>query len=545
MDKPRISANQRLDLVDITRWLTYLDEAYGDILGRLLGDPEYYSGAADSDESRPFIARNFDMSGIGLAVITVNRVWVSGGQNQHALVYDKDGLRLTGPNSPTSATFTPAAAPAGNRYLIARRIQTADTSESRQHYTQTLGKYAANTNTRNIDSWEVSESLLEGGLANTPAATTLLLRQEGWVDIGTFTMVAALVATLVPAVGTLMTMEPLSWAAPPDIDRQPLNAAEMITALAQIVRRMRYGVGASPREWHDYPNDDACFEEGGGIRFTDPSAHAFRDCYLRTSNTDIVQCTNNNFADGDDLQEIQARGFWAGRTTGLGVPDPANEVGYMYAQDKNGLSVTLEKNWSVHSALFKPEENNVDESAIPATVHPWGQIGPGVTCAWGLNSLANSTTLWVTFWDTTTVGAGVYTGPWLLMPVSVPDRCWIGRVYFHLSLSGAFGANMEAHLSFFKQNVTTGATTVLGNAAGPYYTYTAASPNWGGAGWFSELAYDSVVGGDTDEIADNDTYMYWAAMRFEDQVGNQALLTTPEVLGGTVETWIREASHVY
>jgi len=106
MDETRIIADQRLDLIDHTRLMTQLQEAFGDILGWLLGNPQYYSTASATDtQARPLIVYNFDFSNPAGLQIKVDREWTSGGDNLNALIYDKDGQRLTGPNSPTTQTY--------------------------------------------------------------------------------------------------------------------------------------------------------------------------------------------------------------------------------------------------------------------------------------------------------------------------------------------------------------------------------------------------------------------------------------------------------
>lgn len=561
MDEPRIVANQRLDLVDLTRWLADNQEALT-YLAKLLGNHRYFTGAALDVTKRPLIIANFNITIAGGLNINVGSSFTVGGQTFQAIIFDGDGNRLVGPNStgPTQVyTVAPAAPGAVDRYLIARHVVNTGTSETRQFYTAAAGKYSAATDTESFDDWEVSEALVECGV-NQPASQTVALRDAGWIDIGTFQTNGIDTVTSVFRYWDLGTGEnlaefivggdlaPFVWTGlnvPPD--GYLLNLGDVIMALQSVVSRMRSGssvlAGANPRPWYMNPNYDACFDEEGGVRLAagQTVAAGLQDTHLRTQLGtgvyDSVVVRPGVVADADDLLFVRAKGFVAGDTSG--EPDTTTFSGYTYTANIDGIASSLYavfKFWDAPLIAAKPI---ADAGSLALHLNPWHAyggdgIGAPVDNCWALRTGTDA------LWTVRCNFPGVAFSNRLLIPIIVPDKCQLYRVHLCGNVLVVFPGGvpnaLEAHFGVSKRNRSTGVVT---NLQDNVYS-NSDGPPWSATGRFDEYAMTNAVA----EIVYNEDYTYWAYAYFEAKaaVAQNYYL---DLESCRVFTRIREASHVY
>jgi len=538
-DEIRPQANQRLDLVDITRWKAFLQEAFGNALGDVLGDPRYFIGAAANMLERPVIHTNFEFTVGGALQIDVAQSYTIGADNYEALIFDSDGYRLVGPNStsPQSFIVTNIAIQGVDRYLIARRVATDASNESRKHYSAAAGEYSANTDTVTYDDWEISESLDEVAL-NVPAYSNVALRDAGWIDVATFQIDAVPSVTVVTAndpfffaaVGQNL---PVTWVAPPSPDRpdrMPVNMYDAFTTLCQIVHYMRWGTGATPRGFLSDPTNDGCFEEGGGLRFNDGAGNLV-NTYVRVlaALTNQVTITNNAMADADDLQHCRSKSFCTGSLASSGLPDPANNVGYLYSSLINGISskTVVPRDWAIDGLLWVPEEQTNHPWAVPAATHN----------EWKLAVYPWSREI---YWNP----GGAAVSNIICCPVNVPDLVRLDKIEITVTTIVAFDVpnnlNFKCRLDLFRKatnGVLSCATHTYNNGVGGI---------WAGAG-----TDDNVIVFDrsTDAIpetesVDNTNFTYFVTVYLDDLAGVAGNIYFT-LGGGTAKTLIRESSHVY
>lgn len=534
-DEVRIEANQRLDLIDITRWKQAIQEMMGNLFGDVFGNPEYFTGAARNTLERPNIVCNFmSIAGPGPMEISVGQSYTSGADSYAALVYDTDGLRLTGPNSvdPKVFTVTNPLPAATDRYLIARRNTVNTTAESRKHYTAPAGEYSATMSTQTMDDWTISESQFQTG-SNTPAASQIALRDAGWIDIATFQVDGVPSVTVVtPNLPPMLTAEPLTWAvAPPVIDRVPMNLFEMITALAQIVKRLRYGAGITSRNWHDDPTFDAAFEEQGGIRFSD-GATGLLDRFIRLYSVAFDQFTHITGVpvNADDLMFSRAKAFIAGDLANNGAPKTtAPGAGYLYCNvidgvPGSGVLTAVPKHWSIVAQDFMPNQQSVDPWTCPAATHDTWRLQTGT-----------ARTSWTIYYNGAIVGDSVY----LNGGIDIPNLCRIFLLHIDLSV---IPAGLPVNISFTcgvrRRTKATGAVSVLST-----YAYTVADGGiWAAGGYGQAKAYDEAIDGTF--LVNNELYQYqtYSYLTVAAAVAAQDYFN---ISGGSIYALIREASHIY
>lgn len=553
MDQPRITANQRLDLVDIARWLADDQEGFA-YLVKVLGDPEYYTGATRDVQKRPLILNNFRVMAAGGLVINVWSTWTVAGQIYHACIFGPEGERLTGPNcSVTKAHVVTNAAPGGvDRYLIARRLAVDTTNEARQYYTAVGGKTTTNTDTETWDDWEVSEALDETGL-NFPASQQVALRDAGWVDISTFQTdgIGAVSAIssywnepsmLVQGAGTKTTWTGVN----PNPSQYFHNLASILFALQSVVARMRAGsIALAPRDWFRNPNYDAAFEEEGGIRFAGgiTATVGLVDTQIRTQlgggTYDTIVVRPYNVVTSADLLTARAKGFIASANIVGGI-DPSNWFGYMYSYNVDGKAAGLTdipKYWDVNGGELCPHNQVVDPWSAGAVNWVWRHYNPGATVA--------------VRWEASIVGGAPGTSTsFLILPIQVPDGCMLVNVEFVvgvlIGLPDAASDKVTVSVSMHSMTKTTGVISNHTTGVTRVYAYStvgAGSP-WRVGGGNKTVAVALLEGTDAGVVVNNAARTYFARIWITDVagVGGGSYIL---VDSATVKTLIREASHVY
>lgn len=547
-DEIRTIADQRLDLIDLTRWKSFIQEMMGNAFGDILGNPENYTGAARNTLARPNIICNFYcVAGPGLLDITIGQSYAAGADVYTALVYDKDGNRLTGPNSvdPKVFTVTDIAVIGVDRYLIARRLQNDAVTESRKHYSAVAGEYSASIDTVTYDDWEVSESLDEIAL-NVSAASNVVLRDAGWIDIATFRIDAVPSITVVTNnVQSALVAEPLSWAgAPPAIDRVPMNLFEVIASIAQIMRRMRWGTGGTARNWHDDPANDAVLEEGGGLRFNN-GAGALLDLYWRPMAATFNQITSviNGAINANDLRHIRGKAVIAGDLTSGGAPNVATPSGFIYSDDLDGVAspVDVQKIWSCDAIEMIPglDETTITGPAPAASHDPWNYYTAtgGQTNCWYIdNTLVGPPSLVPFRWrhNATAIALGLYGQNLLFIPIKLPPGCLLYRVEVRMRQLANMNANHWIILDVYSRDCD---------------TVTLLSSNVPGQQWIAGAPADRTLTtpvGWAGNVIDG-ALSYFATIRWSSVGGAGGFGPEDCYAIGQARfyAYIREASHVY
>lgn len=547
MDESRITANQRHDLIDRVRMNTSLQDAFGRIVNRLFGNPESFTAAARDTLERPMLLDNFAFSLPGGMQIQVDQTYVVGADNHEACVYDTDGNCLTGTNAVTPKIYVvpnPIPGPGVSRYLIARRAATDSTNEGRKFYTASSGETTANTNTQTFDDWEISEPQAEGEPALDSASGNVNLRDAGWIDVAVFQTDGAANITLVGAVNPLpLAVSPLTWAVgPPDADRAPLNITEWIGAIAQILGYLRAGALGNREWWYD-PVDDACFEEGGGLRFND-GAGTLQNAFIRLIGAalDQITATPNAPANADDLLHLRGRAVYAGDATG--DPDVTAGSGFIYTDDPDGPSnpYEVQKFYSVDASGMFPG-NGV------ANVDPWSSLGVGTLNNWYLSSVigaAGEQTRGLAPWDTN-LGWGIVAQfaapvnpgfPGLYIPLSMlPSGSRLDNVELRLSTSGMNAAHF-LNLFIVRRafDFTAGTVQVLNAGGAPVPTTFPVAGN--------QTIVEAVALGGGLEFVDTSTYAYYAVV-LPSATGAFGPSDKLRITDARAQVTIREASHVY
>jgi hypothetical protein len=325
MDDIKLTAQQRFDLLEMTRLRSYIQEAFADIISDIFGAAHHNDGAAGFLQKKPLIVRNFNVTEFGgpSLVLRAERTWTGGADGTHsAHIYDQSGSRITGPNSPAFRDLTVAAAPgATTRYLMVRRVVggTDDTPEVRKFYTSSGGHASTNVNTRTIDDYELQDS-------TTSADTDATLSAAGWVDIATFETDGAADINVGPVIlPTDVERDLLTWAvAHPAADQTIITLFENIQVLVQLMKRMRIGEGA--RVWTDDITNDAAFDEEGGLRYGkgDTLDTGLSDVHTRVQGaSEIVTDCNKTAAVLGDLEDHMSSVYYA---------RPPATYGYRYLQ---------------------------------------------------------------------------------------------------------------------------------------------------------------------------------------------------------------------
>lgn len=553
MDEPRIVANQRLDLVDLTRWLAANQDAFEQIL-RMLGNPNYYTGAAEDHSKAPLIANSISVAHTTGLTLSCSSSWTYGGSTYAAFMFDGNGRRLVGPNSTTPQIYVAPASPGStDRYLIARRAVSQTTNEARQFFSAAAGKYPQNTDTENYDDWEVSESLFEGGLVNALASTNATLRDAGWVDIATFqtngvdsipqvTDYVDTTANVPNMVYTLASgIDPFSWTglnvAPDELIH---NLGGIILAMQMILMRMRAGSSSlsALREWFMNPGYDAAFDEEGGLRLAagQTAGSGLVNTHIRAQEGggayDSVVVQSPTVTDADDLHFIRAKGFVAGDDTALGAPAPATNVGYLYSTEVDGIAdglTAVGKPWDINPALWAPTDQAID---------PWSAATGPTDNVW--HRVASSSNIWSMNVNT----AGADTSSVLVIPVQVPNGCLLTDATISGEVMAVFPDAVADDLQF------TAAFGYRSRFTGTYsvhcthvYGYSDGAP-WSNIASPRFHVYAMEDGTDSNLTIDNYTNTYQMLIYF---TSNAAVASDiyVELDTANVLTLIREASHVY
>lgn len=528
MDEVKIVAQERFDLLDITRLQSYVQAALGKVASGIAGAANHYNqSAGDYGCKCPLVITPFGITvGMPSLVFNVYRSYLSAGRTIEALVFDKDGMRVGGPHSNKEKSITVAALPgAVDRYVHIRRVPRDDTPEPRKFYDKTSGKTTVTVDTRTIDDYELQES-------TTSADSNAALRDAGWMDFLVFQTNGVDTVSSYTRRERHFLRDVLTWAiAPPAPDYVPGGLIEYVSGLRQMIERMRYGAGVSSREWSDDPSCDACFEEGdppnligGGIRFGD-IAGTPGTYFLRQVNGVLIYGVSAMLALTDlrplMAQEILARGC-----------DPANNEGHTYATAiAGGAKAIIDKYWNIPTAMWTPTAD--------ASVDPWS-AGPTTHNAWYISSTVFR---WRIYWNP---GAPA-TSAQLLVPIHVPHGCRLVRAVLALDVLAAFPAGLDFVCGLKIINFPAGSIAYQST-----HIYNVASGGiWSATGQDVELAFDSVGGPEAPEVIDNNIeapspagHSYCLYMYLDDSTG-VAPNNYISVLGATVKTEIREASHVY
>lgn len=526
MDKIKVSANQRFDLTDMLRFIdTFLPEGIGHLISKLLGNANYYTGTPDA-RKRPIIVKNFDMSTATLTV-TINRTWST---DEEAIIFDKDGYRLTGPNSQTTDTYIVTSTPtAVDRYLIARRVDKETSSEARAFYTAVLGRYTANTNTKIVDEWEVSEMNAEFG-SNVSAASHATAQNSGWVDIATFQSNGTIISSFTPKDATVFEYaSPITAGATTTAWYR--NYFDYIVGLGQLASRLR-----DDRKWYTDFRYDAAFEEEGGIRFAGggTASQGLKDAFLRVvgSSYNMIRASQDTVPTAASLIFIRGKGIIAGDSSGL--PDPTNQSGFLYSTsttDPTSLKV-VNKYINIDACDFMPGEYGASSS--PADGHPWSD--PAITALTNFWYISESVT--GTYGNEfgyrieTTVGSsGTWFGPYLYIPLScLMDGSRLTNITVTIEVDvGGMAAAHKVGVALVKKTLSTG---------------NAADITTGTPATYNLSAGIQTVSAAATETVNNSLYTYYAVIA----QSSTAALTAEDTIrihGAIVTTQIREASHVY
>ena len=524
MDDVKLTAQQRFDLLDMTRLRSYIHEAFADIISDIFGAAHHNAGAAGFLQKKPLIVRNFNITEFGgpSLVLRAERTWTGGADGTHsAHIYDQAGARITGPNSPVYRDLTVAAAPgATTRYLMVRRVVggTDDTLEARNFYTTAGGHATTNVNTRTIDDYELQDSV-------TSADTDATLSAAGWVDIATFETDGAADINVGPtALATDVERALLTWAvAPPVADQTILTLFEDIQALVQLVKRMRIGEGT--RVWTDNITNDAAFDEEGGIRYGkgDTLDTGLTDVYTRVQGaSEIVTDCNKTAAVLGDLED---------HMSSICYTRPASAgYGYRYATAIGSVTEAEEDRiWTYGAASFLPVP---DDGFTP--VDPWTVAANPVANDnhWYVVPIAGlpKTPIWAVHYDPS-VNVGDTDG--LGCSITLPPLCQIDEVAWYVDFVNHLGNN---DFLFCRATVSGGLSSTKNYTHADGGIFSA-----GGTGLV--VAYDTG----THVYSPTSSTTYHAELVFYASGGvpNTAVGTLVRVYHLYVKVNIREASYVY
>jgi hypothetical protein len=527
MDEPKLTAQQRFDLLDMTRFKSYIQEAFADVISDILGAAHHNEAATGFLQKKPLMVKNFNITKVGSPSLQmkVERTWVGGADGTYsAHVYDQNGSRITGPNSPASRNITVAAAPgATTRYLMVRRVATDDTSEARKFYTSSGGHTTTNVNTRTIDDYELQDS-------TTSADSDATLSSAGWIDIATFqtngtTDINSGPTALAPSIERAL----LTWAsAPPAADQTIVTVFENIQALVQLMKQIRYGEG-SGRTWTDEILNDASFDEEGGIRWGkgDTLGTGKSAVYTRAQGADeVVTDSNATAAALTDLEPHMAGPFLARAADSTYGHTYASAIG-----SDNPATITRE--WSYNCSMMTPIGNN----AATNHIDPWSAA---------VNPAANPDT-WYLYVDLGAPATGANnqyrmyynngTGKMagLNCAIVLPDLCQIEEISWRVDFQMHLGAN-----GFLK--CYTSARDQGGWVVTQTYDYSSGGIfSAGGAG--NVVTYSS--GSHIHTPSTNNFYQTTLSFYTSGGVPNTATGTLVHVNGVYVKVNIREASYVY
>jgi len=531
MDEVKLTAQQRFDLLDMTRLQSFIKNGFAHMARLVMGARNHYGlSSGDWGGKAPLIAYPYlpIKQGAPSLTLRVNREFSVGGVTFEAAVYDKDGERVGGPNSPTYRDLTVVAAPGSvDRYVQIRRVATNDTSEPRKFYTTGSGKTTQTVDTRTIDDYEVQDS-------TTSADSDATLRDAGWVDVAVFQTNGTDDITLLYVYEQYPMRDILSWAAvPPYSDVTPIGVFEWLAGLRQIAKRMRFGAGALSREWNDDPLTDGCFEEGdssnsagGGVRFGDPTG-GLSDVFIRQIN-DVVTVGVNTMSSLAALRDFMARGVYAEDA------DPSNGKGHLYGTSGLGPSSpsVIIKPYSVPACDFRPDGPQdpwTVGSAPSVNVNEWGWNTRVFSGVQGQQTLD----IW---WNT----SGALDSPYVCVPIKVLDKCGIYQVYVQFFMTGNWvnAADLGIEGAVMRQAVGGGGFSAPSGTK-QFFSLAASTRH--------DLLFHDNYSGDPMIFVDNDAYAYWVVFRVTDTnvagQGNLGNICSPEIC--RVRTLINEASHVY
>jgi hypothetical protein len=531
MDDIKLTAQQRFDLLEMTRLRSYIQEAFADIISDIFGAAHHNDGAAGFLQKRPLIVQPFKVTKVGAPSVTmlIERSWSVGADGTlTAHVYDQSGSRITGPNSPVSRTAVVTAAPTGTpRFLMVRRVVggTDDTPEVRKFYTSAGGHASTSVNTRTIDDYEWQDSI-------TSADTDATLSAAGWVNVATFETDATPDIDVGPTmVVPSVERDLLTWAvAHPAADQTIVTLFENIQVLVQLMKRMRIGEGA--RVWTDDITNDAAFDEEGGLRYGkgDTLDTGLSDVHTRVQGaSEIVTDCNKTAAVLGDLEDHMSSvsfarpasaGYGHRYATAIGSTTEAVETKYWDVSPivwrsipSNGANLVLKDPWEL-------EEIRIAAGAYENQWYLDGALGEwNLTYKFATSSLTNI----------------------LLIPIQVPHNSRIMKVHFLLDSDIAFdgGDVLKFQTNFrYVSKSSGGYTTVKDNT----YDNSDGSPFDGTPG--EVVIFDAISGGDTLQTADNTARTYFARL-YLTSAGDPGVVPDLRAMTATITTYIREASHVY
>jgi hypothetical protein len=525
MDEPKLTAQQRFDLLDMTRIKAYIQEAFADVISDILGAAHHNEAATGFLQKKPLMVKNFNITKVGSPSLQmkVERTWVGGADGTYsAHVYDQNGSRITGPNSPAFRNITVTAAPTGTpRYLMVRRVATDDTSEARKFYTSSGGHSTSNVNTRTIDDWELQDS-------TTSADGDATLSSAGWIDIATFETDATPDIDVGPtALSPSIERALLTWAsAPPAADQTLVTVFENIQALVQLMKQIRYGEG-SGRTWTDEILNDASFDEEGGIRWGkgDTLGTGKSATYTRAQGADeVVTVSNATAAALTDLEPFMASPCIARAPTASQGHTYATAIG-------DDTAVVVTKEWS-----YDPSHFTVANVSTVTSVDPWSAA----------NTPSSNPNTWY-IKDNTVSGRDVEyalyysnavthcTG--LSCPLILPDGCAIEEISWDINIVSNMGSNDLLKLQLLYDD----------NNSGPAIATSTYSYNSGGVYQSGGATDATVFTGQTYIYSPSALKYYKTSLYLYEQSAspNAPTGTLIEVRGVYVKLKIREASYVY
>jgi len=513
MDEIKLTANQRFDLLDMTRLKSYIQTGFAELMRQVMGEPYHYSGVATWDRTdAPLVFRDFSVShgGAPSLVFTVSRVWTGlYSKTYEGTMFDKDGYRIGGPNSATSKQLTVAAAPGSTtRYLMIRRALTDDTPEPRKFYSSSTGKYTTTVNTRTIEDWEIQEN------ANS-ASTTAALRDAGWIDLVSFQTNGTDDITAQTTINSdIMFRDILTWALGATLPDQGFyggysSIPTMISGLRQMLSLLR-----GDSDWSDDPANHAEFHSEGGLRFGsgDTSDSGKYNLYLSALSPNVVAVSDEDMPTAlTDMEILNAKGIVT-----EGPPSPAANKGYIYTDTFGTFTpLILEREFDVPADFFRPEEMGANTIWTSTGVHKcwrrYNSTPPGWVLTWNGN------------------GGGADTSYYLLGAVHLLDgvRIYQMEVFYNV-LSTSSSITVEHALR--RYNKSTGATSAVGSNSSVVGTST---------GWTQKTTFTSG------SIAvDNEAYGYYVQIYLSDPVG----VDEGDIIrfhGATIHGQIREASYIF
>lgn len=527
MDEIKLTANQRFDLLDMTRLKSYIQEAFAQLMVGAMGDYYHFNAISGYDRlDAPFIGLQF-LAQAGTTpslVFTVKRVWTGLYSKQYAaIVFDKDGYRVGGPNSATSKQLTVAATPGSTtRYLMIRRVITDDTPEPRKFYDSTTGKYTTTVNTRSIDDYEIQENV-------NSARSNAALRDAGWIDIAEFQTNGTDDINSVTAVnGSIMFRDILTWSLGTTYPDQATyggydSIPNMISALRQMVGLLR-----GDSDTFDDTSNHAEFESEGGFRFGsgDTADTGKQSRYLRSLGAAKVvsPCSVSLPTIMAHLASLGANGVFAAVPSG-------SAQGYRYAASPGTETPTIvDKFYVVNPIQYHPNQWTKDPyDVVPGSDYNY----------WFMNEPTGpriSRLLWELRYD-----ALISDGRFLLIPLSVLYDSRFSEIAVTVTTVQAFSANVDMVTTFYKQDLTDNSITTL----------EAKTFNTGNGGIFTTpgTTQITVFDGSTDGYETNDTenYLYGLGIQIQDDGVVGGFTDYPQIrIGPTrITTQIREASHVY